>query len=267
MGSSRTSSGRDLLLDALRWLKHRLPLETRDRLRRQAEEPLARLFSSDLPRLARIYRTDKWGSHWYAAHYAHHLRHLRNRPIVLLEIGIGGEGDPGKGGESLRMWRRYFPRATVVGLDIHDKRQFAEDRIRIYQGDQSDEAVLRRIVAEVGRPDVVIDDGSHVNAHVLKSFEVLFPLLQDDGIYAIEDLQTSYWPRFGGSSEDLTGAPTSMCLLKRLLDGLNHEEFLRPGYVPSHLDEHVTAVHAYHNLAFVQKGRNKEGSYVKDNAL
>ncbi len=210
--------------------------------------------------LATLYGTDKWGEHWYAAHYQRHFQRFRRKRIVLLEIGIGGYDDPQKGGGSLRMWRRYFPKATIVGLDYHDKSPHAERRIRIYRGDQSDEAVLRRIVEEVGRPDIVIDDGSHLNPHVIKSFEVLFPLLADDGMYVIEDTQTAYWPDFGGSSDDLVHAPTSMRLLKNLVDGLNHEEFIKPGYVATYYDRHITALHFYHNLVFVQKGVNQEGS-------
>ena len=50
--------------------------------------------------------------------------------------------------------------------------------------------------------DIIIDDGSHLNRHVVKSFQVLFPLLADDGIYVAEDTQTAYWPGEGGSSDN-----------------------------------------------------------------
>jgi hypothetical protein len=234
--------------------------ERRVVLRRLLREPFGFVFRRDLPRLAMIYGTDKWGEHWYAAHYARHFRRLRRKKIILLEIGIGGYANPRDGGCSLRMWRRYFPNGLIVGLDCFDKDAHAEKRIRIYRGDQSDEKLLRKIVAEAGRPEIIIDDGSHINPHVIKSFEVLFPLLADDGIYVVEDTQTAYWPDAGGSSDDLLQAPTSMRLLKSLVDGLNHEEFIKPGYVASYYDEHITAMHFYHNLVFIQKGQNKEGS-------
>jgi hypothetical protein len=262
------STENDSFLKLFRWVKGRLTLERRLALRNLLGEPLGFVFWRDLPRLAMIYGTDKWGEHWYAAHYARHFRHLRRKKITLLEIGIGGYGDSQGGGASLRMWRRYFPNALIVGLDYFDKAAHAEERIRIYRGDQSDERILRQIVAEVGRPDVIIDDGSHINRHVIKSFEVLFPLLADEGIYVVEDTQTAYWPKEGGSSDDLLQAPTSMCLLKSLVDGLNHEEFIKPGYVSSYYDEHITAIHFYHNLVFIQKGRNQEGSNrIQDNNL
>jgi hypothetical protein len=254
------NNGNDHFLNLPQWLRNRLPRERPAVLRRQLREPLGLVFRRDLPKLAMIYGSDKWGTHRYAPHYATHFRHLRLKRITLLEIGIGGYEEPRAGGNSLRMWRRYFRKAKIVGLDCFDKSLHAEKRIRIYRGDQSDEELLRLIVAEVGRPDIVIDDGSHINRHVMKSFEVLFPLLADDGLYVVEDTQTAYWPACGGSSDDLLHAPTSMCLLKNLVDGLNHEEFIKPGYIPSYYDQHITALHFYHNLVFIQKGRNDEGS-------
>lgn len=254
------NDGKDRFLNLPNGLRRLLPRERPATMRRLLREPLGFVFRRDLPRLAVIYGSDKWGAHRYATHYAKHFRHLRRGKITLLEIGIGGYDDPRAGGNSLRMWRRYFRRAVIVGLDCFDKRPHAEERIRIYRGDQADEKLLQQIVAEVGRPDIVIDDGSHVNRDVLKSFEVLFPLLADDGLYVVEDTQTAYWPACGGSSANLLHAPTSMGLFRSLVDGLNHEEFIRPGYVPSYYDRHVTALHFYHNLVFVQKGRNDEGS-------
>jgi hypothetical protein len=75
----------------------------------------------DLTKLAIEYRTDKWGGHFYTPHYHAHLMHLRESPINLLEIGIGGYDDPAKGGESLRMWQDYFPNGKIYGIDIANK--------------------------------------------------------------------------------------------------------------------------------------------------
>jgi hypothetical protein len=95
---------------------------------------------------------------------------------------------------------------------------------------------------------------------------MLFPLLAPRGIYVVEDLQTSYWGpdarligNWGGSS-DLNAPHTSMNFLKSLTDCLNYEEFAIEGYEPSYFDRHIVATHFYHNLAFIQKGTNDEGS-------
>lgn len=217
----------------------------------------------DLVFLARHFGTDKWGRHWYAQHYQRHLAPLRTRAITLLEIGVGGYADPRAGGESLRMWKAYFPKARIFGLDLYDKSALQEDRIRIFQGSQDDPAAIERVLAETGPLDLVVDDGSHQNAHVLRTFELLFPHVREGGVYAVEDLQTSYWPKFGGSL-DPDASHTSMAAFKRLADGLNHAE--RIGHQPTFLDRSVRAVHFYHNLVFVERGTNDEESNIlRDN--
>jgi demethylmacrocin O-methyltransferase len=51
-----------------------------------------------------------------------------------------------------------------------------------------------------------------------------------------------------------------MDLVKDLVDGLNHEEFLLEGYEPTYTDQWVRAVHCYHNLVIIEKGDNREGT-------
>ena len=212
---------------------------------------------NDLPRLAEVCGTDKMGVHKYAIHYQRHLAHLKHANFNLLEIGVGGHDAPDVGGASLRMWKAFFPKANIYAIDIFDKSRLEEPRIRIFRGSQADPDFLRRVIAEIGRVDVVIDDGSHVNEHVLASFHTLFPLLSVGGVYAIEDLQTAYWPEFGGNNNP--DAPdTSMAMLKRLVDGLNWEEFR--DREPGPYDRHITSICFYRNLAFIQKGTNQEDS-------
>ena len=215
--------------------------------------------SSDLTALAKYFKTDKWGTHRYTPHYQRHFERFRNQRVRVFEVGIGGDFKNRIAGASLRMWKHYFPKGQIVGLDIEDRFSVAEDRIKVYQGDQSDPAILHRINDECGPFDIIIDDGSHRVFHVLPTFEVLFPLLKDGGIYVIEDIQSSYWPEWGGS-EDLNSTETSMALCKRLADGLNYEEFVDESYEPSYTDRNVVGVHFYHNLVLIEKGTNKEGT-------
>ena len=219
-------------------------------------------FGSNLKMLALLNKSDKWGSHWYAQHYERHLASLRHQRLNILEIGVGGWKDPELGGGSLRMWRTYFPRSRIYGLDVYDKRPHDERRIKTFMGSQVDEHCLDTVAATIGRLDIVIDDGSHRNEHVLRTFELLFPRLSQDGMYIIEDTQTSYWPGYGGSSTELGRVDTTMGFLKTLVDGLNYEEFERPDYRPSYYEQNIVAMHFYHNLVFIQKGRNVEGSTV-----
>lgn len=219
------------------------------------------LIDRTLEDIARSHGTDKEGAHSYTSAYAHHLAHLRNQAITLLEIGVGGYAEPTAGGASLRMWKEYFASGRIIGLDIADKSPLAEERITIVQGDQGDPVLLDRLAREHGPFDVVIDDGSHHCRHVVTSFTALFPHLAEHGIYVIEDLQTSYWETYGGSSgEDRRG--TTMELLHALADGLNYAEFDIPFYEPTYTDRWVSSVTFYHNIAFIHKGPNVEPSHL-----
>jgi len=177
---------------------------------------------------------------------------------------VGGYDDPKAGGGSLRMWKAFFPRSQIYGLDIHDKSAHDVTRIRTFMGSQTDEDFLRRMMAEIGPVDIIIDDGSHINEHVVRTFNILFPLLNSNGIYVVEDLQTSYWEHVIGSdwggSKDLSAPHTSMNFFKARVDGLNYEEFTMDHYEPAYTDRHIVAMHFYHNLLFVYKGQNNEGS-------
>lgn len=222
---------------------------------------------TDLTELAVRYGTDKWGvMHQYTPHYHRHFDHLRERKLTVLEIGVGGYDDPHRGGGSLKMWKHYFPRATIYGLDLSDKRHFDEDRIVTVQADQSDSARLRQLAEQIGPFDIVIDDGSHVSPHVIASFKTLFPYLRPEGVYVIEDLHGSYWPMlFEGSEEDLNDPAYTVGFLKTLVDGLHHEEFLDPATRdPQPTDTTLRGVHFYHNLVILEKGMNREGSPIAE---
>ena len=220
----------------------------------------ARLYANDITKLALLYGTDKWNSHFYTPHYQRHFAGLRRKKLNILEIGIGGYTHQRVGGASLKVWKAFFPNSVIHAIDIDDKSFLQEQRIRIYQGSQFDGDFLAKLCAEIGALDIVIDDGSHLNEHVIYTFNQLFPRLSENGIYVIEDLQTSYWKKFGGDATNLANPGTSMIFFKGLADSLNYSEIPRPGYEPTVFDKTIVAIHFYHNLIFVQKGRNDEGT-------
>ncbi|RKT55628.1 class I SAM-dependent methyltransferase [Saccharothrix australiensis] len=217
----------------------------------------------DLERLAVKHFSDKWGGlHWFTPHYDRHFRALRGAEVRVLEIGIGGYGHPEAGGGSLKMWKHYFPRGHVFGLDIFDKSHLDEQRITTLRGDQSDPEQLVGIARRHGPFDVVIDDGSHVNEHIRTSFRTLFPFVRPGGRYVIEDLWTAFCPGFGGAEDPARHQGTSLGLLKSLVDALQDEERPpasgEPDVAPA-IRGALTGLHVYHNIAFLEKGRNDEG--------
>ena len=48
-------------------------------------------------------------------------------------------------------------------------------------------------IASHGPFDVIIDDGSHVPSHQKLTFQTLWPHLRPGGLYAVEDIETSFW--------------------------------------------------------------------------
>jgi hypothetical protein len=119
--------------------------------------------------------------------YEQYFHPLRDEPIALLEIGV-------KDGASLRMWKSYFPRADIFGIDIDPRcKTLEEDRIRIATGSQADGQFLAGCFGERPRFHIIIDDGSHINQLTLASFRHLFDRrLRSGGMYIIEDLRCSY---------------------------------------------------------------------------
>ena len=180
--------------------------------------------------------------------------------INLLEIGVGGYENPHLGGKSLRMWKKYFPFGNIFSIDIYDKSSLQENRIKIFKGNQIDKDFLNKVTDKIGGIDIIIDDGSHINEHVIGTFNILFPKLKDKGIYVIEDTQTSYWEDFGGNSKNLNNPKTIMNYFKSLTDALNNQKFLIPNYKQNYFDKKIVSMHFYHNMIFIYKGNNDEKS-------
>ncbi|MES2646673.1 MAG: class I SAM-dependent methyltransferase [Bacteroidota bacterium] len=242
------------------WIKSKLNWHQRRFIRNSADDFKALFHKKRLSELGKIYRTDKAGVHGFAQLYQQHFKSFRNKRIRMLEIGVGGYDSQVHGGESLRMWKSYFNNGRIYSIDYYDKSRLQEPRIQIFKCSQVDFPLLGNINSSVGPFDIIIDDGSHQNEHVIETFKFLFPQLKDGGIYVVEDIQTSYWPEFGGNSQDLLNAPTIMNFFKAFADGLNYKEFIRPGYQPSYFDLNVTSIHFYHNIIFIYKGKNENPS-------
>ncbi len=140
----------------------------------------------------RTRQVHKW--HHYFDAYERHFGSFRGRPVRMLEIGVF------KGG-SLEMWRQYLgPKARITGLDIDPAcKAYVTDGTQVFIGDQADPAFLYEVLAEVGAPDLVLDDGGHTANQQIVSFETLYPTMPSDGVYMVEDTHTAFW---GGDYAD-----------------------------------------------------------------
>ena len=144
----------------------------------------------DLAHIAGRYDTDKAVHAHYLRNYEDYFGALRDKEVRLLELGI-------KEGGSLLLWRDYFERGVVVGLDINPVRlDDSTGRVRTYEGPQQDTELLDRIAREnaPGGFDIIIDDCAHIGVLARASFRHLFDKhLKSGGMYVIEDWGTGYW--------------------------------------------------------------------------
>lgn len=172
-----------------------------------------------LDELSDVHGSDKKanGNTWF---YERLFSPFRDKAMAVIEIGIGGHNEHGKGGESLLIWRDYFKNAQVYGIDINDKSFMDAGRVKTFCGSQVDLPFLDSVVEETGAPYLVVDDGSHFVEHQLVSFKHLFPKLAPGGIYVVEDVQSSYLRPYGGDPT-LSSDDTAVAYFRRHLDQVN----------------------------------------------
>ena len=157
--------------------------------------------------------SDKWENYLvtYSAEFDQYKK--THNTIRLLEIGV-------QNGGSLQIWKKYFGiTSEIVGLDIDENvcKMNLGAGIETFCFDASDREKLKTFSED--RPfDIIIDDGSHMCAHVIESFKALFNKVKPGGIFIVEDVHTSYYPQFGGG---LRAKTSSMKYFKNLLDLIN----------------------------------------------
>lgn len=139
------------------------------------------------------YDTDKAEHSHYLRNYEQYFQPLWGQDVKLLELGVYRGG-------SMLLWRDYFERGLIVGLDLNPVELPDESgRIRLYEGQQQDTALLDRIAKENAPEgfDIIIDDCSHIGELTRISFWHLFDNhLKPGGLYVIEDWSTGYWDSF-----------------------------------------------------------------------
>ena len=141
-----------------------------------------------------------WSSHNYTDFYSLIFGLRRNDVLSVVECGLGTNnpmlassmGSNGRPGASLRMWRDYFPNATIVGCDIDSDILFSEERIKTFQCDQTSISSIKTFLknAELveNSVDIIVDDGLHDYSAGVCFFENMIAYLRLDGMYIIEDV-------------------------------------------------------------------------------
>ena len=186
----------------------------------------------------------KW--HHYIPIYEKQLKKFKGRDIRFLEIGVY------KGG-SLEMWRKYLgSEADIYGIDI-DKSclEFSGKHGQVRIGSQDDKDFLLSVISEMGGLDIVIDDGSHDMKHVHQTLQILFPLMNDGGVYIVEDLHTAFWRRFNGGFDSKHNFFSTLFLLSKDMHSWYHG---RQRVLPS-ISNKLAGIHIYDSLVVLDKAK------------
>ena len=124
--------------------------------------------------------------HNYCNKYEFFLRKFKECPITLVELGVFK-------GASVRMWRSFFSKAKVIGIDIDEKcKEYGGNGIDIYIKDLSKDDSVNFVRGL--QPTIVIDDASHIWSHQLNALFKIYPSLPNGGVYIVEDVCTSFFP-------------------------------------------------------------------------
>jgi hypothetical protein len=153
-----------------------------------------------------------WPSHTYTDYYSRLFRHCRNSVKKVFECGLGTNnpdipssmGVRGRPGASLRVWRDYFPNASVWGADIDKESLFQEERIQTHYLNQLDTASIKEFWGKVGARDFdfMVDDGLHTFEAGSNLFLNSVDRLGPSGIYVIEDVSIGDMRRYQEFFED-----------------------------------------------------------------
>lgn len=152
----------------------------------------------DLASLINNSLTDKNTSHSYVDLYEKLLSSKKESATTVLEVGIGDFGP--KNGGSVKLWRDYFRNATIYGLDILPADRVIDElltdpRVVLYTSTNAydDKFVKANFINKGMKFDFMLDDGPHTLQSMKDFIRLYLPLLKEDGILIIEDVQSVDW--------------------------------------------------------------------------
>lgn len=181
---------------------------------------------NELDEIGKKYGTDKCSkAHDYLNKYEFFLNKWKDKNINLLELGVFK-------GSSIKMWGEYFAHSTIYGIDINEECLIYEGENRkIFIQDLSEEDEL----AKLGRlhPTIIIDDASHLWSHQIKALYHLLPILQEGGLYILEDLGTSFSSHRNANYDDAAVSAYDFC--SAVAEVVTSREMLRTTHLDANL--------------------------------
>jgi len=111
---------------------------------------------------------------------------VRDKTKKVLEIGV-------QSGNSIRLWKDFFPNANIYGWDIDPGSMFKEDRIFTSIVNHDDKVQVSTALKSIGEDiDIIIDDGSHRMNSQQSLLAWCLKHVNSGGIYVTEDIGTSF---------------------------------------------------------------------------
>jgi hypothetical protein len=135
-------------------------------------------------------KSDKDTLHSYIDLYDDLLKDKKTTATNVCEIGVLHGG-------SIKLWKDYFTNATVYALDVKDNTNgwegVIDPRIKLFlNNDAYDPNFIGNALGNV-KFDMILDDGPHTLPSMKLAIQYYLPLLKDDGIFMIEDVQNIDW--------------------------------------------------------------------------
>lgn len=187
----------------------------------------------------------KW-QHYFDI-YDKHFNRFRGKNPVILEIGIDRGG-------SLELWHKMFKNPTIYAVDANPEVKdikFDFD-VNIELGDQGDLNFWQQYTQNKPKFDIIIDDGGHNMHQQVNSLISLFPHLNLNGVYLVEDTHTSYVKAYGGGFQK---QDSFIEIVKTFIDMIN-VEFIVDIDPPEHVAKtffNLTNISFYNSVVVMEK--------------
>ena len=214
-----------------------------------------------------FYKSKKHSRKWekYFDVYEDLFKKYKNKDIKFVEIGV-------QNGGSLEIWKNYFSKnSKIIGIDLNPEcKKFEKDNIKIFIGNQSDSSFWKNFFDEVGKVDVILDDGGHTNLDQIITSVNVIDKINDDGMLVVEDTITSYVQEYN-SNKNFSFINFS----KKTIDDINFKNNENMKQFSFSLNNFVNSIEFFESFVIFKINRKKcffnkplnnngENSQIKD---
>lgn len=210
--------------------------------------------------------SDKFWRHRYDHFYVRWFEPYRRLvDVTMLEIGV-------QKARSLAFWNEYFlyPK-QIIGLAYGKDSTGVEEsagslsKVKVIRGDQSKLETMD-VLKKMGPFDIIVDDGSHLPAHMIFTLFHLWPLVSRGGLYLIEDVETNYWKEgtrlygytFQGTGFGTSAQTNAIEKVKQLVDILARNQLGAEGLSIMPGDDELCSIEFAKNVIALRKCNDHE---------